>query len=100
MNDRVSVFMLRRAAEITLENGFRYFVLTAQQTQTSHSYGGGGISANFANQSSIVRFLDDASGDAAAADAVTVVKETDAEARGALTEKARAALAKLGAPSK
>jgi hypothetical protein len=92
-NDRVSVFMLRHAAELTLENGFRYFLLTGQQTQTSVSHAGG-ISANFPNQSSIVRFLDRLEDDPAAADAVTVIHETDTEAQGALSEKARAALSK------
>jgi hypothetical protein len=93
VNDRVSVFMLRHAAELTLENGFRYFVLTGQQTQTSFSHAGG-ISANFPNQSSIVRFLDKPTDDPAAADAVTVIRETDTEAKGAISEKARAALSK------
>jgi hypothetical protein len=93
-NDRVSVFMLRRAAEIALEHGFRYFVLTSQQTQTSYSRGGG-FDANFPNQSAVVRFLDNAGDDPTSADAVTVIKETDAEANGVLTEKARGTLAKF-----
>jgi hypothetical protein len=89
-NDRVSIFLLRRAAEITLENGFRYFVVLGQQTQTAHS-----MDFNFPNQSATVRFLDAVGDDPNALDAVMVVKNTDAEAGGHLSEKAAEALARL-----
>jgi hypothetical protein len=91
-NDRVSVFILRRAAELTLEQGFRYFTVVGQQTQTSHSMG-----YNFANQSTMVRFLDDGN-DPAAMDASMVIKNTDREAGGRLSPRAAAALKSMATP--
>ena len=89
-NDRVSALILRRAAELTLENGFRFFTLSGQQTQTSHSMGW-----NFPDQSTIVRFLSSVNDDPAGMDAVAVIKATDAEAGDRLSPAAREALTRL-----
>jgi hypothetical protein len=89
-NSRVSVFILRRAAELTLEQGFRYFVFGGQQTQTSHS-----MDFNFANQSAVVRFLDSAGEDSSAVDAVTVIESTNKDAAGRLSRGALEALKRL-----
>jgi hypothetical protein len=90
--DRVGQFLLRRAAELTLETGHRYFVVGDQRGQ-SPTWG-----ATFHNNSATVRILSSKEEAPNAADAVTVIHSTDAEAGGRLSDVARTQLAKYAAP--
>lgn len=85
---RASQFLLRRAAELTLENGYRYFVLQEQVDQSRHDW-----LTTYPAQSLTMTFAGGPM--AGAADAVTVIKETSAIAGGVLSENARAALDRL-----
>lgn len=89
--DRVSEFLLRRAAELTLENDRRYFIIRDQQGATSvHSAGLIGVVSK-PSGNLMLKMLSDKSEDAFSIDAVMVVDETDAAAYGRLSEEARAA---------
>jgi len=81
--DRVSQFLLRRAAEITLENHRRYFVISDQRGQ-SPTWG-----ATFHNNAGTVRLLSSQIELPNAADAVEVIRSTDAAAGGRLSVAAR-----------
>ncbi len=94
-NDRASEFILRRAAELALENNFRYFTLGDQQSLITPAGGYRMPTVGKPTQSMMVRFLDSEKDDPAAVDAATVVKETDAQTNGALSELARKNLIKL-----
>jgi hypothetical protein len=82
---RVEQFMLRRAAELALENGFRYFLLDVPQNLDRRDfwrqYSERGVNVRFAEQAT-----------AETADALTVIAETDTIAGGRLSAAARAAL--------
>ena len=84
-----SVFLLRRAAELTLEQGRRYFLLSNRDT-----FQRGEDQA----MSATVRFVDEATPDAA--DAVEVIRDTDAVAEGRISSEARAQLLKFSAGSR
>jgi hypothetical protein len=87
---RVEKFMLRRAAELALENGFRYFTLDSPQELDRHD-----LIGHYAQRGVTVRFFDAAS--AETADAVIVVGETDELAGGKLSDKARESLERFRA---
>ena len=89
--DRASSFLLRRCAELTLENGQRYFALGDVSFQTSTEVMGD-FSFNFPNGQTIMRILSSKDADPMALDAVMVVRETDNIARDRLSETARATL--------
>ena len=89
--DRASEFLLRRCAELTLEQGKRYFALGDSDRQTSTS-SGAGMWFSFPHGQAVVRVLSDKSADPMAVDAVAVIKDTDALAAGALSAKARETL--------
>ncbi|HEY0139311.1 MAG TPA: hypothetical protein VGF48_00370 [Thermoanaerobaculia bacterium] len=84
--DTVGALLLRRAAELTLEAGQRYFVVTDRQPL---SLGEAGDPALLAT----VRILDAPSPNAA--DAVEVIRQTDAMAGGLLSARAREHLGRL-----
>lgn len=85
--ERATEFFLRRCAEIALENGFRYFVITDER----------GTTPNFWDSSRVrggtLRLLE--LSETNAADAVVVVKQTDARAGGKLSMKATETLKRL-----
>lgn len=88
--DRANQFLLRRAAELTLENGYRYFMLSDQQNNDKvDAYG------TAPARSATVRFLD-ASSDSSI-DAVFVIRDTNELAEGQLSPAARKALRDLTA---
>lgn len=82
---RVEKFMLRRAAELALENGFRYFTLDAPQNLDRKD-----LIGFYSQRGVTVRFFDAESTETA--DAVIVVAETDELAGGKLSDKARETL--------
>lgn len=86
---RVQEFLLRRAAELTLEHGYRYFAISDQRGQAP-TWG-----ATFHNNSGTVRFLSSAAELPVAADAVIVIKDTDDAAGGRLSPAAKATIEKL-----
>jgi len=86
--DRVGQFLLRRAAELTLETGHRYFVVGDQRGQ-SPTWG-----TTFRDNSATVRILSSKNEAPNAADAVIVIHSTDAEAGGRLSDAARQQLTK------
>ncbi len=85
---RVQKFMLRRAAELALENGFRYFVIDAPQNLDRRDFW-----RQYSERGVNVRFAEQPSPDTA--DAVVVIAETDALAAGRLSDAARATLTRL-----
>lgn len=88
--DRASQFLLRRGAELALENGFRYFAMEDQRVEDHFD----GL-ANMPERSMTIRLLETLAEDRNAADAVIIIKETDALAGGRLSDAARAQLAKF-----
>lgn len=95
-SNRVSKFLLRRCAEITLEQGHRYF-LVLQQDRQSRSSGGWFSHFSFPNgQATIQVLIDDAQHPQEAYDSVTIAKDTEREAGKPLSREARETLWKLG----
>lgn len=90
--ERVSQFILRRAAEITLEQGGRWFTVADQQAVTSAN-GSMGFVASFPSGAAVVTLLPAEAPNAI--DAVIVIRETDAAAKGKLSPTARRRLAEL-----
>jgi hypothetical protein len=87
---RVEKFMLRRGAELALENGFRYFTIDAPQNLDRSD-----LLGRYAQRGVTVRFFEVAT--AETADAVIVIEETDELAGGKLSSKARETLSRLRA---
>lgn len=88
--DRTTNFIFRRCAEITLEEGCRYFVMEGQETDSDL---GGYFSGSFWSRPSGDAVFTVVEEDVPGAyDAVFVIRETDAQAGGNLSEKARATL--------
>ena len=89
--DKASQFLLRRCAELTLEQGGRYLAIGNADRQTSIS-AGAGLIFNFPHGQAIFRILPDKSADPMAIDAIAVVEDTNAAAGGVLSPKAREAI--------
>ncbi|HET7437509.1 MAG TPA: hypothetical protein VFN10_22585 [Thermoanaerobaculia bacterium] len=87
---QVQQFMLRRAAELALENGYRYFTTDVPQNLDRRDmwmqYSERGVTVRFSQQAT-----------AETADAVTVIESTNQAANGRLSDKAAAELARLKA---
>ena len=81
----VSELLLRRAAELTLEHGYRYFAVTQRQTLTT-----GEDPAATATIAMLDEFRPDA------IDSATVVSDTEAAAGGVLSQRAREQLRRFG----
>jgi hypothetical protein len=84
--------LMRRAAELTLEQGKRYFVLTAHRAWLNAKWSGHHVVTAPADQA-IVTALSES--DARAFDAVTIVQETNEVAGGRLSKAAKETLAGL-----
>ena len=82
---RVEKMMLRRAAELVLENDHRWFVIDFPQNMDRSDFFG-----RYSQRGVTVRFLPEQTSEAA--DAVIVIGETDEIANGRLSDKARATL--------
>lgn len=91
---KVSKFILRRCAELTLERGARYFAMASSDRQTASS-GGAGMMFSFPNGTATIKVLQDKGADPLPLDAVTIIQETDKEAGGQLSPKARKTLIEL-----
>ena len=91
----VEQFLMRRAAELTLEQGKRYFVLDAHDAWTKRKYDSSGKVFTMPANGAIVTAL--AAGDDNAFDAVKIIAETDEVAEGRLSSAARKTLATLTA---
>jgi len=87
---RVEKFALRRAAELALENGFRYFLLDAPTNLDRRDF-----MALYSDRGITVRFLGEPTPEAA--DAVIVIEETNELAEGVLSAKAKEALSRFKA---
>ena len=85
---RVEKFMLRRGAELALENGFRYFTIDDPQNLDRSD-----LLGRYAQRGVTVRFFEAVA--AETADAVIVIAETDELADGQLSPKARETLNRL-----
>lgn len=94
--ERTAVFLLRRCAELTLENAFRFFSLGPQGTG-SMATGASGFIFSFPHGTATVKFLEKESDDPNPLDAVSVVKDTDKQAGGKLSPKAREKLREIEA---
>jgi hypothetical protein len=82
-----SQFTLRRSAELTLENGFRYFVVLTQENQASLFSDLDPGYPRLIFNGHVIRFLPSA--EPGAIDALAAIKETDAVAGRRLSVKAR-----------
>ena len=81
----VSELLLRRAAELTLEHGYRYFAVTQRQTLTT---------VEDPAATATIAMLDEFRPDAI--DSATVVSDTEAAAGGVLSQRAREQLRRFG----
>jgi hypothetical protein len=86
--EKTSRFILRRAAELTLENGERYFNMTSSESQSTTS-GYDGMMFSAPSGKATVRILDSKEEAENPFDAVIVVEETNEVADGKLSEEAR-----------
>lgn len=85
--ERTSQFLLRRAAELTLERGYRYFVISGLDDLSRDDFWG-----NYPMQQATVRFVASMAEDPQAADAALIIRQTDELAGGRLSPAARTAL--------
>ena len=85
--EKASRFILRRCAELTLENGKRYFTITSNESQSSAS-GYDGMMFSSPSGKANMKILDGKKEAENAYDAVIVVEETNEVAGGQLSEKA------------
>jgi hypothetical protein len=85
---RVATFMLRRAAELTLEQGYRYFLMGDEQNRDRRDWGG-----QYPERGVIVSFVQEPT--EFTADAAVVIRETDALAKGRLSDAARTRLLEI-----
>ena len=91
----VEQFLMRRAAELTLEQGKRYFVLDDHDAWTKRRLTSDGKVRTSPANGAIVTAL--AINDGNAFDAVKIIEETDAIAEGRLSSAAKKTLAMLEA---
>src|ERR1051326_1257290 len=82
--DRVSQFLLRRAAEVTLEHGHRYFEIVEQRANAPSSMG-----FILYTSAATVRLFFGPNKTPKTADALVVFRETEAIAKGRLFDRAR-----------
>lgn len=82
--DRTQRFILRRAAELALENGFRWLRVSPVQTESQTTLG----TSSPTSSATVELLREPGSG---AADAVIVIRETDKDSGGDISKKARAA---------
>lgn len=86
-------FTFRRSAELTLENGFRYFVVLTPENQASLFSGLDPGYPRLIFNGHVIRFLPSA--EPGAIDALATIKATDAAAGRRLSEKARRFMARF-----
>jgi hypothetical protein len=86
--------LMRRAAELTLEQGKRYFVLSQHEAWTRQRLSSSGHIISAPMNASVVIAVDQNERDAF--DAVKIVQETDEVAEGRLSAKAKKTLSELG----
>jgi len=94
-HDLVSTYLLRRCAELTLENGSRYFEVGEMAHQTTTAVTGSQymvMSVNIPRGETVMRILPPGK---TGLDAITVVRETNEAADGVLSEAARATLGRI-----
>jgi len=91
----VEQFLMRRAAELTLEQGKRYFVLDDHDAWTRRRFNSKGSVTTMPANGAIVTALEADNGNAF--DAVKIVAETDEIAEGRLSKVARRTLDALKA---
>lgn len=88
--DRVSVFLMRRCAELTLEQGYRYFALADSKNESTVGSAGFFGVVSFPSGEALLRILESKDEVPIAIDAVTVISSTHAESGGRLSERAAA----------
>jgi hypothetical protein len=84
--------LMRRAAELTLERGKRYFVLNGHDSWTRPLYYPSGIEQAPSNEATVSAV---AVKEEDAFDAIEVIEQTDEFAKGRLSDEARASLQRL-----
>ncbi len=88
-------FKLRRTAELTLESGFRYFVILTKKNHEQLFSDVDPAQLRLVFSGHIFRFLSSPEGVADSIDAVVAIRETDAATKGRLSQKARRALVRF-----
>jgi hypothetical protein len=96
--EKVAQLLLRRAAELALERGKRYLLVTSEQNTGHVDTGPFGPTTVPSGQLNF-RLLDDAGDSPDAVDAVLVIDQTAASAEGLLSAAARATYERLKQPS-
>lgn len=91
---RVASFLLRRCAELSLEEGSRYFLVESAEKHESYS-GGSGYLYTFPSGEALIRLVYDDDSDPLAIDAILVIQETDSLAKGRVSVAAREAMIRL-----
>jgi len=94
MRTEVEQYLLRRCAELTLEQGKRYFVLEQHDAWINARRTRDGVVTSPRNEA-VMTMTNEKSRDAF--DAVTIIEETNEIANGRLSKKAKATLAGISA---
>lgn len=92
-DNRTSQLLLRRCAELTLEQNKRYFQLQAQTQGSRTSSLGTGWVASFPSGQATIKMVEQKEEGEAYYDAVIIVQETDQIANGRLSQKAKISMA-------
>ncbi len=88
----VEQFAMRRCAELTLEQGKRYFVIERKRAWVERRYSRDSVS-EFPRNESVMTAVNDNERDSF--DAVSIIEETNAIAKGKLSGKAKDALMRI-----
>lgn len=94
-SERASQFLLRRCAELTLENGRRYFAMLDSETDSRTEGTPGFPVISKPVTSAVIKLLPSPEAAPNPFDAVLIIRETDAVAKGVLSDAARQTLATL-----
>lgn len=82
-------FLLRRCAEVTLEQGKRYFILNSQQSDPTVGRGPMNTISTWPSGTAIITIIDEPQEGKATMDAPLVIDQTQGVAKGRLSTKAR-----------
>jgi len=91
---RVAQLLLRRCAELSLENGARYFLMENSEQRQTYS-GAGGNFFTFPDGQAIIRLMISNKENTLAIDAVMVVEQTASMAKNRLSPEAQAMIQEL-----
>jgi hypothetical protein len=94
-SERASQFLLRRCAELTLESGRRYFAMLDSDSDSRTEGTPGFAVISKPTTSALIKLLPSQDAAPSPFDAVLIIRETDAVAKGVLSEAAKRTLAQV-----